>query len=315
MSKGSDRICGITCYFNLSKSKERFRNFATFRARWQECGLPLLVIEWSPWGNFELNDPTVHQISGGALIWQKERLFSIGSEIASSLGYEKFIYTDADMLYPEGGKWASGISDMLDDYDAIQCFDNAICHYNDKTAVGPSVVKRYQVDDTFVGGSPGGVWAFNQKFALCGGWYDENLVGGGDSCLAYALLADVPDEPDRNISRSHHMLQATPETQWLHFVKYHKKIQRLKPKTTYLEGVDVDVMVHGTYVGRKFGQRFKYFEGYTPDLHTFKLPGRPVQWQAQAPELLQNNLARYFFERGYDEGFCDGIMQEQDNNK
>jgi hypothetical protein len=58
-------------YFNPIGSRRRLANYRVFR---NSLAAPLLTVEWSPQGRFEL-DPTdadvLVQISGGDLMWQK----------------------------------------------------------------------------------------------------------------------------------------------------------------------------------------------------------------------------------------------------
>jgi len=305
----TDRMCGVTCFYNLSQSKERLRNFATFRARWEKSGLPLLVIEWSPWGEFQLGDEPsdlikYHQISGGAICWQKERLFNIAAEIMMSFNYDKIVYVDSDVLFPEDDFWVGQLAYELETHDVVQCFENVVCEYGDVTRAGPSTMSQYEKEGNILSSSPGGVWAFNKRFAEGAGWYENNMVGGGDSTMVHALLNDVPEYEN---SKTNLTPRNCPDSQWDHFVNWHRKVKRLDPKITYLKDVDIVSMQHGSNKGRKFQTRVFYNTGYSPDDHSFSNPGRPIQWQAQCPEILKNNLTRYFFERGYDEAYYDSI--------
>ena len=240
----ADRLCGITCFYNLGNSEERLRNFATFRARWEKSGLPLLVIEWSPWGIFQLTDPVrdrnVHQISGGAICWQKERLLNIGLEMMLGAGYEKFICVDGDLVYDEDSDWVNKFSDALGEYDVVQGFSQAVCKYNDCVRVGESVVKCYREKGNFNRSSPGGVWGFNKAFATEVGWYEDNIIGGGDSCLSYSVLIDPPpaNQNSKDVARKSRTVRTCTSSQWGHFVDYHKRVGRFAPRVSSISSWD-----------------------------------------------------------------------------
>jgi hypothetical protein len=70
-------VWAITAYFNPGRFRRRYANYQTFR---KALKLPLLTIEWSPEARFDLDDEhadVLVRVSGGALMWQKERLLNI----------------------------------------------------------------------------------------------------------------------------------------------------------------------------------------------------------------------------------------------
>jgi hypothetical protein len=74
-------IWAITAYFNPRKFQARLRNYRTFRC--QLC-IPLLTVEWSQDGDFQLGANEADQmvrVRGGDLMWQKERLLAIAATI------------------------------------------------------------------------------------------------------------------------------------------------------------------------------------------------------------------------------------------
>ena len=67
----------ITTYFNPVQYKRRLSNYKIFRAN---LGIPLVTVELSFDGRFELTNRDADiliQISGGAVLWQKERLLNV----------------------------------------------------------------------------------------------------------------------------------------------------------------------------------------------------------------------------------------------
>ena len=71
----------LTTYFNPVRYKRRLSNYRTFRGN---LHIPLVTVELSFDGEFELtrNDADVLiQLSGGAILWQKERLLNIAIKV------------------------------------------------------------------------------------------------------------------------------------------------------------------------------------------------------------------------------------------
>ena len=74
----SGPLWAVTSYYNPAGYRRRRANYQLFRER---LPLPLLTVEWSPTGEFELRPGDADmlvQLSGGDVMWQKERLLNIG---------------------------------------------------------------------------------------------------------------------------------------------------------------------------------------------------------------------------------------------
>ena len=67
----------MTSYINPMRYKRRFTNYKMFR---EKLGIPLVTVELSFDGHFELTDKDADiliQISGGAVLWQQNRLLNV----------------------------------------------------------------------------------------------------------------------------------------------------------------------------------------------------------------------------------------------
>lgn len=116
---------GLTCYFNPLGWKSRRQIFETFR---RSLRIPLVVVEWSPSGQFEIkpgNDLKVLQISGGSILWQKERLLNIGIK-ALPEECTHVTFMDADLIF-EDASWPEQAISALKTYRTIQPFSE-VCH-------------------------------------------------------------------------------------------------------------------------------------------------------------------------------------------
>jgi hypothetical protein len=99
----SPSFWAVTSYFNPARYKRRHANFRAFQ---RNLSIPLLVVEISRDGQFELTKDDadiVVQLRGEDRIWQKERLINIGiSELPRSATYVAWI--DCDAVF-ENSNW------------------------------------------------------------------------------------------------------------------------------------------------------------------------------------------------------------------
>lgn len=95
----------ITTYYNPVRYKRRLSNYKIFRAN---LGVPLVTVELSFNGQFELTEKQADiliQISGGAVLWQKERLLNVALQALPS-SCHKVAWLDCDIFLtlPTGSK-------------------------------------------------------------------------------------------------------------------------------------------------------------------------------------------------------------------
>ena len=91
-------MLAVTSYFNPMKSRRRLANYRTFRSR---LDVPLVTVELAFDGQFELTSGDADhliQLSGGDIMWQKERLLNIGIKSIPS-AVKNFAWIDCDILF------------------------------------------------------------------------------------------------------------------------------------------------------------------------------------------------------------------------
>ncbi len=117
-------LWALTSYFNPTASKRRFANFHAFR---RELEIPLLAVEWSRDGRFELDERDADllvRVDGGDRMWQKERLLNIGIErLPATCG--KVAWVDCDIVF-DRPDWAAEATRRLDDTPLVQLYDSAV---------------------------------------------------------------------------------------------------------------------------------------------------------------------------------------------
>jgi hypothetical protein len=118
-------LWALACYFNPLGWQSRRQLFSTFHAALK---VPLLVVEWSPSGRFELEstaDMQVVHVSGGSLLWQKESLLNLGLKHLSD-ACSHVVALDADLIL-EDDDWPEQLVDGLNSFDVLQPF-REVCH-------------------------------------------------------------------------------------------------------------------------------------------------------------------------------------------
>ncbi len=110
----------VTSYFNPMKSRRRLANYKTFRSR---LNAPLLTVELEFDGKFELTSADADhliQLSGGDIMWQKERLINIALEAVPD-DFENVAWVDCDVVF--GSKdWPQAARKALQSDGIVQLF-------------------------------------------------------------------------------------------------------------------------------------------------------------------------------------------------
>jgi hypothetical protein len=303
----------ITSYFNPFHNADRIRNYKIFR---QNLKLPLVTVEWAPDGIFELtNDDAdeIIQISGGDIIWQKERLLNIALESIPST-CEYLAWLDSDIIFSDPN-WHERAIVLLEKYDFIQLFNKL--NYLTKLAsesfsfdqlklqpyhasnisileaLEPNpnlyLTKEFNDASAFMGnGNPGMAFAAKFEVIKAHQFYDKNIVGGGDTILIASILNKLADiftcRPFSPMHRSD-------------IQNYGDKVSKEKYKATYLHET-IYHLWHGELLKRQYASRYNILikHNYDPTDHITYRPNMPLSWK-NAPEGLKQDLYQYMYSR------------------
>lgn len=191
----------ITSYFNPENFQSRYKNYKVFR---DKLNIPLITIELSFDNQFQLNNNDAEiliQISGGSVLWQKERLLNLAlQKIPQSV--ENVAWIDCDVFF-ELANWSEMAIDALRQNNIIQLFSEA--YYLKPNLTDPGSENIHETKKGLVASyknvqltseiptewseeyHPGFAWAAKKSLIIKHGLYDRLIIGGGDSALAYAL--------------------------------------------------------------------------------------------------------------------------------
>lgn len=207
-------IWTITTYYNPQKYSSRYNNFKTFS---QNIQTPLLVVEFSHNGQFQLckDDATILiQIPKGDILWQKERLLNIALQNLPK-EVDNVAWIDSDIIFTDSD-WPEKAEKLLETNKVIQLFSHMV--HLSPNKLGPSdnntfrsgIVKNIKdfgfdpnKETTFVelkaqSGSaisphkePGFAWAAKRELLDRHGFYDRNIIGGGDNAVVCAMYNEL----------------------------------------------------------------------------------------------------------------------------
>ncbi|WP_048438806.1 hypothetical protein [Caenimonas sp. SL110] len=284
-------MIALTTYYNPFKGERRRHNYQVFR---ENLGVPLVTVEWSPDARFDLGESDADvmiRISGGDLMWQKERMLNHGlSRIRADRLAGDVAILDADVVFADAD-WHLRVEDALDDCPIVQCHSWVdylpelpptvrsrcdLVSQAPESSVGSLAFALAQKGSLFTtdvatanamaitravspAGGPGMACAVRlaalPDFAL----YDANIVGGGDLVLAAAVTGRLQELFSvRHYAPRH---QADVMAWAAHCLPGHPDQQRLG----YADN-RVMHLWHGTLEGRQYGERMKILgpRGYDP---------------------------------------------------
>ncbi len=313
-------LWAITSYFNPSGYRRRRANYRVFR---DNLPLPLLAIEWSPSGQFELQPGDADlliQVGGGDVLWQKERLLNLAVDRLPP-SCRHVVWVDCDIVF-EAADLGRGLLSALEDHALVQAFESvryldplplarmhgtdawrsagierdlegAVFAYRDRKRYwerdgGAEILRRR-------GGyrpAPGFAWAAHRDFLARHPLLDVWAVGGGDTAYTYAAI----DAADYVVKR--HKL-SRPHRE-LFFERAARLHDELRDRVGLVPG-RVMHLWHGDIDDRCYNTRHLILSEhrFDPARH-LRLDHTGVWAWAQAPEALRSSVVRYFDQRRED---------------
>ncbi len=302
----------ITSYFNPVGFKRRLSNYRIFRAN---LAVPLVTVELSFDGRFELTDDDADiliQLSGGAVLWQKERLLNIAFRSVPQ-NAKNIAWLDCDVIF-ERTDWMHEAERKLSEANVVQLYSEVVDLgpegyrtnglHHEVRPTGHSIVSEInssglkQLDAAVESGKnirqpfpTGMAWAARRKILEGHGLYDAMIVGGGDRAIVHAMYGQF-EVPLLHLSkpRQEHYLR------WAR--GYHSevagKIENVSGRIFHLW--------HGNFLNRNSRGRQRLLAGfdYDPD-HDLKIgPNGAWHWARHRPDL-EDFLRKYFLSRAEDE--------------
>lgn len=309
LDHGPDDLWAITTYYNPAGYRRRLSNYRTFR---KYLGLPLVTVELAFGECFELgrdDAEVVVQLRDGDVMWQKERLLNVAlGKLPGAC--EKVVALDCDLIF-ETADWPLRTSRLLDSLPLVQPFSHTYrtpaswCPGGGVDAgddvlhsAGYLVQSGMSVDEVLrcfgrdIHCSHGFAWAGRRSVLEKHGFYDANVIGGGDSCLfrgAFGYFDLIVERFVLNPSRKRHY-QAWAEPFFAD----------VRGQVGHVDGA-VYHLWHGSPADRRYSERHEEFAAFGFDPHADVSIGASGawRWSSQKPDM-HAYLRDYFHARGED---------------
>ncbi|MBO9684775.1 MAG: hypothetical protein J7502_19245 [Flavisolibacter sp.] len=311
--KGKSKLIAITTYFNPCLYSNRIKNFRIFRSH---LAVPLMAVELSFTGNFELKDGDadyLYRLNGDTVIWQKERLLNtLIDHIPEE--YDYVAWLDCDVII-SAKDWPDQAIQKLKDHQLVQLFSNFVdlpngdfffenneSSFAERSGYAISFLKAAAMDSAedfrpLTSGrlrkaAFGLAWASTVSLLKKYGFYDAMIIGSGDralACAAFGQFEDLLFVGKMNEHRSHHYLQ------WA--IPFHNEV---KHNVGYLD-TTLYHLWHGEISDRNYVQRHEAFSkfDFNPSLDLVIAENGCWSLKKRDPEM-EKFFIDYFYARKED---------------
>lgn len=235
--------------------RKHFRDTLAYLAA---CQVPVAVVQVVRPGQKPEDVPgqmMSHVLESEDTMFFKEACWNIG---ASLLPYSKLMFLDADITFSTPD-WYDSASAALDEYDIIQPYDwcqweeedGEIAHGKFPSAVPLSQGLAPRLDRYH----PGFAWAMRRSaFDALHGFYDRDVVGGGDVAISYSLHpCDTWVLEQTNRDSGFAVIGKSPS-----YEAYRRNALSLGLKVGYVENQTVNHRWHGARKDRQYESRGQF---------------------------------------------------------
>ena len=325
-----DPLWVITSYYNPAKYETRRDNFHVFR---KYLNAPLMVVELARSGEHHMtkdDGDIVLSLVGEDRIWQKERLLNIAlAELPQHVEYVAWV--DCDVIF-EDEDWAAKAKQRLSRNDGLlQLFETSVhlpraadirglspatcaryapvmrgvaiasalaaSEFDENEAKlvqardQPNLFERYRLSER--SNCYGMAWAAHRSTIAASGFYDRNVVGGGDAVQAFAAIARLDNYWDM---RHHTQAHKRDQLNWVEGAKSSGLFS-----TVDALGHRLYHMWHGSIEDRDYRGRYKILHRNDFDPAKDIAHSANGTWAWSDPHgVLANEVGAYFFSRRED---------------
>jgi hypothetical protein len=276
-------LWAISSYYNPARYRTRLANFHAFRA---ELAVPLVVVEASSDGRFELKPgdaDVLVQISDAAVLWQKERLLNVAlRRLPPECRYVAWV--DCDVVFGTGD-WADRAVKALRTHNLVQLYskrqnlgrDGRVAQTAISAAerVATGTAAPAQLWDTQAGihrgSTTGGL------MDSCG-FYDACIMGSGDRVMLCTAIGRL-DFGVRVVGMSPRQRE--------HYRRWGTRFAGAIEGLVGAVGGEIMHLWHGDMEARGYGTRYaglRPFE-FDPFTDIAVCPGGSWRWSSPKPEM------------------------------
>jgi hypothetical protein len=301
----------VTSYYNPALFKRRLANYRAFH---ENLGVPLVTVELSYDGNFELTEhdaDVLIRISGGAVLWQKERLLNLAIQSVPS-NVSNIAWLDCDVVF-ERSDWVDAANEQLNKFRVVQLFSNIVdlgpdnyqvtANCRDIPASGHGVVSSVNgshFDAAVIleqaararSTGVGSAWAARRDILENHGLYDAMIIGGGDRAIAAAMYGQF-----HTLAKVNQLNNARQD----HYVKWARSYHQAVGNHIGHVAGRLYHLWHGDPKNRKYSERHRWLSDFKFDPVTDLAIGSNGAWHWARPRPdLEQFLQNYFVNRAED---------------
>jgi hypothetical protein len=297
-------LWAITAYFNPVKYESRRLAYRVFR---RHLCVPLVAVELSFDGRFELQKGDADiliQISGGAVVWQTQRLLNIALKHVPS-NVNKIAWMDCDIVFADSD-WPARAEDALENYNYVQPFSDAIMlrrgeqikDHNSPYDGRIAVTKLCQNGDLNILAQRRGhdvpfamlAWAARRDCLEQHKFYDAAIVGGADM-LFFSALNGRSDFAIWRFNLNSVLAE--------HYARWAARIPRTSLENfAYIDG-EIWHLWHGELVNRHRTSRWNLVKDFNPFLD-IKLSDNESWEFTEEGKRLETGIKSFFVSRQED---------------
>lgn len=273
-------ICLVV--FNPSKTKRILMNYFYTKNQFDLQNLPVFTIELVYNGQ-KPEIPNAFHVYSNSIMFHKENLYRI-LEPKIPKQYKKLAFLDCDILFSDPS-WYDQTSKLLNDYDVVQPFENAqwldlTYKYVELTRKTVVEMKKPIWDFNY---HPGFAWCMTRKWYNKVGFFDYAISGSGDTLSSAAWLKKSFPKNFQSLPKALHS-------------EYTKFLNKECPKITFLKGMNVLHLYHGSRDNRQYAIRHKILE-IRQDIHEIIKPNKDGVFEWKSPNVWNPVFFEYFRNR------------------
>lgn len=304
-------LWAITALFNPARYKSRLANYRIFR---QHLSVPLLAVELSFGGSFELHNGDAQilvQLAGGDVLWQKERLLNVALRALPS-ECEIVAWLDCDVIFASDD-WPERARRALEVWQMVQLFrEQRNLAQGTTDALGAAAIELvassagYKIatgtvepDDlrgsgAFLIGRPttGLAWAARRALLDRHGFYDACIAGGVKTmiCAGMGKFEDVEEAYLMNSRQVEHYRR------W-----GYPFFADVSGRVGYVDGV-IYHLWHGDLKDRQYHRRREGLRRFEFDPFTDIAIGASGAWRWDTDKRELHDYVRRYFESRNEDG-------------
>ena len=292
-------ICFVV--FNPAQTKRILMNYYYARSQFEMQRLPVFTIELVYEGQPPEIPDAIH-VPTNSYMFHKENLYRVLFQKLPK-HYKKLAFLDADVFFKDSS-WYDETCKLLDTHDIVQPYETA--HWLDltyrETQLSRKTVLLMPTNKWSFEYHPGFAWCMKRKWFKHNGFFEYALSGSADtlSCAAW-LKKEFPKG-----------FQSLPKSIRPAYEEYKANLQ--DPRITYLKGMNIYHLYHGSRVNRQYAERHKMLD-VDADIRTvtFKNEEGVLQWKE--PQVWNELFSNYFKQRHDDDLSIEVKVEEKQKER